>query len=70
MQLMEMLFIAIDCGSLPDPEFGTVTITGTSTGSLATYKCNKGFKLNGSSTRVCLNTGEWSQEAPTCERKK
>ncbi|XP_003387839.1 PREDICTED: sushi, von Willebrand factor type A, EGF and pentraxin domain-containing protein 1-like isoform X2 [Amphimedon queenslandica] len=58
---------SIDCGSLPDPEYGTVKLSGTTTGSLATYKCNKGFRLTGSTTRVCLNTGEWSLQAPTCE---
>ena len=64
------LYIANDCGQLQDPEYGEVTITGTTTGSVATYSCNKGFKLTGNVNRICLVTGQWSRTAPTCQRKK
>lgn len=61
--------VAIDCGLLSDPEYGKVDVTGTTARSVATYSCNKGFKIVGPATRVCLITGEWSRTAPTCQRK-
>ena len=64
------LYIAIDCGQLQELEYGRVTITGTTTGSVATYSCNKGFKLIGTVNRICLASGQWSRTAPTCQRKK
>ena len=60
---------AFNCGPLSDPEYGSVEITGTLPGSIATYACNKGFELIGSDTRECQPSGEWSGEAPICKRK-
>ena len=59
----------MDCGDLDDPENGQVSLTGTTFGSKATYTCNKGFELVGSSMRMCLANAQWMGEAPTCERK-
>ena len=44
---------------------GTVTLSGLSVGSIATYTCNDGFFVNGAETRMCLGPG-WSSSAPTC----
>ena len=60
---------AFNCGPLSDSEYGSVEITGTFPGSIATYACNKGFQLIGSDTRECRPSGEWSGEAPICKRK-
>ena len=60
---------AIDCSLLSDSEYGSVEITGTFPGSIATYACNKGFQLIGSDTRECRPSGEWSGQAPICKRK-
>ena len=59
----------MDCGDLDDPENGEVSLTGTILGSEATYSCNRGYVLVGESKRVCQSNGEWSGEAPSCERK-
>ena len=59
----------MDCGDLDDPENGQVSLTGTTFGSSATYTCNRGFELVGSRMRMCLASGEWMGDAPTCERK-
>ena len=49
--------------------YGDVGLTGTTFGSRAFYSCNKGFILVGFNRRICQANGEWSGEAPTCERK-
>ena len=63
---------AAECDDLQDPPFGTVTQSGVSVGSTATYQCDPGFGLIGPSTRICeeLDSGsaDWSGEEPICER--
>ena len=34
--------------------------------NIATYTCDASFKLIGECTRVCLESGKWSGDAPTC----
>ena len=63
------LSIVVDCGSVTDPANGQVDLTsGTTFGQTATYSCNTGYNLVGSSTRTCQATGVWSGSAPTCQR--
>ncbi len=67
---MYLISIAVDCGSLTDPENGQVDISsGTTFGSTATYSCNTGFILNGAANRVCGIDGNWGSIAPTCRKK-
>ena len=63
------LHSAIDCGPLPAPDDGSVSITSTRVDATATYRCNNGFVLTGASIRTCLLSGQWSGQAPTCERQ-
>lgn len=60
------------CPELSNPEFGSVTLTGRTIGSNATYTCDSGYALEGSTTRVCerldVNSAGWSADAPTCQR--
>ena len=37
--------------------------------STATYSCDNGYELNGSSTRTCSSNGMWTPAAPICDRK-
>jgi hypothetical protein len=37
--------------------------------SIATYKCDTGFKLTGGNERSCLNSASWSGKSPECEGK-
>lgn len=47
-----------------------MVLTGTTVGSTATYSCYPGFVLLGKfNVRTCLNSGEWSGQAPTCRRR-
>ncbi len=62
--------IAVDCGRLVPPPFGSVTIKGVGTlGSMATYICDDGHHLQGFSERRCEADGEWTGEIPTCIRE-
>ena len=44
-------------------------MSGLRIGSTATYKCDNGFLLVGTTTRECLSNGHWSGNAPICQRK-
>ena len=59
----------VRCGGLSDPSNGRVIITNDVPGGTATYSCNSGYNLNGQNTRTCQNNGEWSGEAPICQRE-
>ena len=67
-----MLYVAIDCGDLPAPSNGQVSIDN---GTLypageATYECNSGYELVGTASRICLSNGHWSGGEPVCRRKQ
>ena len=52
---------------LSNPTNGQVmTPSGTTFNNMATYSCNGGYTLSGSSTRVCGSNGLWTPDAPTC----
>lgn len=59
----------IDCGSLEPPANGGVELSSTLLGSQANYTCDPLFTLVGSETRICMENGEWTPDAPTCERE-
>ena len=62
-----LFFTAVNCGTLTNPANGQVTHTaGATFGQTATYSCNTGYNLVGSSTRTCQATRVWSGSAPTC----
>ncbi len=63
------LFIAVRCPKLSAPSYGSVTVSGLEVGSTATYECDDGFLLIGSSSRYCQQYGDWSGEAPICNRE-
>ncbi|XP_043932400.1 complement receptor type 1-like [Protopterus annectens] len=56
-----------DCGPLPNIENGYLDLPDASLDAVATYSCNDGFSLIGSSRVTCTATG-WDSEAPTCQR--
>ena len=61
--------LVLDCGDLMNPANGEVDLNGTTPDSVATYSCDMGFRLNGTSTRTCQMSAQWSGSAPTCDRK-
>ena len=46
-----------------------MNLTETTFGSIATYSCDEGFGIQGSSERVCEATGRWNRSQPSCESK-
>ena len=60
---------AVDCGQLPPPKDGSVSVVGTSLGSKAFYKCGLGFDMVGAADRTCGANGAWSGDAPLCQRE-
>ena len=67
-----MPFSTAICSELNNPAFGTVSLTGRTVGSTATYMCNPGYNLVGTVTRTCeqldVATADWSDAPPTCQR--
>ena len=62
------LILTVDCGTLTDPDNGSVNHTaGTTVGQTATYSCNTGYNLVGDSTHTCQASGNWSGSEPTCQ---
>jgi len=47
--------------------YGHIRQHGGAIGSVVVYSCIRGYKLHGSSSRVCNNEGKWSGMTPTCE---
>ncbi len=56
----------VDCYSPPGISWGTVSQTGTTYGSTATYSCSTGWSLSGAPTRTCGGDGYWSGTLPIC----
>ena len=57
------------CSELKSPQNGTVTVEVLLYPNEATYECSDGFNLVGNATRKCQISGEWTEEAPTCEEE-
>ena len=62
------------CPDPVDPVNGMVTFTRNSINDTATYSCNMGFELVGSSTVTCtqvdVNSAAFSPVPPVCRRKQ
>ncbi|VDI22264.1 Hypothetical predicted protein, partial [Mytilus galloprovincialis] len=53
------------CEDIQQIPHGTVTKTGTSIGSTATFSCDTGYVLYGTPTITCAE-GEWNEYLPIC----
>ena len=60
--------LELRCPDLENPADGSVVYDGLVVGSQATYSCNDGYRLVGSSTRTCEIDGTWSGESPLCSQ--
>ncbi|KAH3889331.1 hypothetical protein DPMN_013385 [Dreissena polymorpha] len=60
----------ISCPTLTAPSNGAVDLSdGLLYEDIATFSCNTGYAMVGTSTRQCLATKLWSGESPTCQIK-
>lgn len=48
------------------PEHGSVAVSGTTYGNVATYTCEENFEVSGVVNRQCMSDGQWSAAKPTC----
>ena len=58
--------VAVDCGPLSVPTNGSSFGDSTVFLNNVIFKCDPGFNLNGSSTRMCQANGTWSGLAALC----
>ena len=58
--------IPVRCPALCPLEHGQLTMTGTAVGDTAYYSCEPGYQLEGSETRTCQNTSDWTGNHPIC----
>ncbi|XP_034169654.1 E-selectin isoform X3 [Pangasianodon hypophthalmus] len=59
---------AVQCPALQTPQDGRVSCKDQtlSVGSVCSFTCAEGFILEGASSTVCTETGEWSTAVPSC----
>ncbi|XP_014663672.1 PREDICTED: sushi, von Willebrand factor type A, EGF and pentraxin domain-containing protein 1-like [Priapulus caudatus] len=55
----------VTCSHQQPPTHGQVS-GDNMVGSTATYTCDDGYRLSGAATRLCRDTGDWSDPAPMC----
>ena len=59
----------VTCPALAAPENGEIELTTTTVGSVATFTCLEGFRLEGSAERTCQGNSQWTGGDTTCEGK-
>ncbi|XP_035660141.1 CUB and sushi domain-containing protein 1-like [Branchiostoma floridae] len=59
------------CSVLTPPEHGSLIGAGAfNFGEVATFTCYPGYEIQGSGTRICESTGQWSGSPAQCESTK
>ncbi|KAF2347040.1 Sushi/SCR/CCP domain, partial [Trinorchestia longiramus] len=59
--------VQIDCGPPPRGDHLNVTASSTIYGAQVTYRCARGYRLEGTEWTTCTQAGVWSSPAPVCE---
>ncbi len=55
------------CRVLESPLNGRLALTNNfEVGSMATYFCNKGYRIIGKFQRICTSNRTWTEVIPTC----
>ena len=57
----------VNCSSLSAPTRGKVSSPQTSYGSIATFNCDTGYRVQGSSALTCTANATWNGSEPTCQ---
>lgn len=58
--------VPVECGDPGLIENGVVTALSFTYNSIASYRCNVGYSINGNSSRKCQENKEWSGVSPRC----
>lgn len=64
--LIPLFLLAKDCGALAVPLNGSINGRETTFPNEATFSCDEGFILNGSTARRCQASGTWSGVETSC----
>ena len=57
----------VDCGHPGNITNGTAIVSeGTKIHARIYYTCDKGYRLDGTSSRTCSSNGAWSGKEPSC----
>lgn len=68
LNLSLLLLISEQCERLNDYLLdGSVEVTGYFCGAIAVYRCNEGYKMEGTPIRHCIS-GIWNGSEPICSR--
>ena len=67
--VLSLLHVAINCGDPGTPTNGQRSLSSTTYNSVVTYTCDVGYTLQGSNSRTCQSSGQWSGSVPQCQRK-
>ena len=59
----------VKCSSVTAAEGGKMSGGGLTYGSVRTFSCNIGYKLGGSSRRMCHAAGSWSGTISFCSSR-
>ena len=59
----------MDCGDPGTPTNGQHSLSSTTYNSVVTYTCDVGYTLQGSNSRTCQSSGQWSGSVPQCNRE-
>ncbi len=54
------------CPTRSPPVNGDVSVSTHNVEGVASFSCENGYELSGSSRCTCLATGSWSEEVPVC----
>lgn len=59
-------FTEIKCKDPDKVGMASTQISTHSVGGVAHYNCPRGYTMGGNGTRICLQNGSWSGQAPAC----
>ena len=62
-----LLHSAVNCGNPGTPTNGQRSLSSTTYNSVVTYTCDVGYTLQGSNSRTCQSSGQWSGIVPQCK---